>query len=197
MGKKLRILAASDLHGNIEISRKLSDKARLENVDLVIIAGDINDYHETTENIFEPFKTAGQRVFFIPGNADSLQEHLLLQKSAKSLHNYYVSYSGVGITGIGNNDWKLRFNENDFEMIRKNLERMTHEKKILVSHLHAKDLIFERMGFYGDEVLRDVVEKFQPDVLISAHIHEIEGLEDRIGKTRVVQVGRRGTILEI
>ena len=197
MGKKLRILAASDLHGSLDISKKLSDKARAENVDLIVIAGDINDYHETTENIFEPFKQAGQRVFFIPGNADSEQEHLLLQRSAKSIHNYYVSYSGVGIAGIGNSDWKLRFNESDFEMIEKNLRRMTSEKKILVSHLHAKDLIFERMGFYGDSVLRDAVERLQPDILISAHIHEIDGLEDRIGRTRVVQVGRRGTVLEI
>jgi len=197
MGKKLRILAASDLHGNLETSKRLSDKARLENVDLIIIAGDINNYHHTTENIFEPFREAGQRVFFIPGNADSEQEHLFLQKSAKSIHNYYVSYSGVGITGIGNSDWKLSFNERDLEMIQRNLERMTHETKILVSHLHAKDLIFEKMGFYGDQTLRRAVEKFQPEVLISAHIHEIEGLEDRIGKTRVVQVGRRGTVLEI
>jgi Icc-related predicted phosphoesterase len=34
-------------------------------------------------------------------------------------------------------------------------------------------------------------------LLISAHIHEAEGLEDIIGKTKVIQVGKKGKILEI
>ncbi|MBT3642582.1 hypothetical protein HN604_00405 [archaeon] len=197
MEKKLKILAAADLHGNLELSKRLANRALEEQVDLVIIAGDINDYHDTTENIFDPFREAGKKVVFIPGNADSLEEHLLLGQKAKSIHDYYVSYGGIGITGIGNSDWKLSFDEYDFGIIERNFKKMKHEKKILVSHLHAKDLIFERLGFYGDEILRNAVEQFQPDILISAHIHEIEGLEDTIGKTRVVQVGRSGTILEI
>ena len=45
--------------------------------------------------------------------------------------------------------------------------------------------------------MRKAVEKFKPDLLISAHIHEAEGIEDVVGKTRVVQVGRRGKIIEI
>ena len=45
--------------------------------------------------------------------------------------------------------------------------------------------------------LSKAVEKFKPDLLISSHIHEAEGIEDKIGDTRVVQVGKKGKILEI
>lgn len=38
---------------------------------------------------------------------------------------------------------------------------------------------------------------FKPDLLIAAHIRESEGIEDKIGKTKVVQVGWKGKILEI
>jgi Icc-related predicted phosphoesterase len=66
-----------------------------------------------------------------------------------------------------------------------------------MSHLHSAGTKAEFSGIAGDFILRKAVETFKPDVLISAHIHEAEGLDDFIGKTRVVQVGRKGTIFEV
>jgi len=74
---------------------------------------------------------------------------------------------------------------------------MKPAKRILVSHLHAHGTKAEFSGIAGEKVLRKAVKDFKPDLLISAHIHEAEGIEDRIGKTKVVQVGRRGKVLEI
>ena len=45
--KKLKILAASDLHGNSSIVLKLAKKADKENVDIVILCGDITGFSET------------------------------------------------------------------------------------------------------------------------------------------------------
>ena len=74
---------------------------------------------------------------------------------------------------------------------------MKAKKKILVSHLHASGTLAEMSGVPGEEFLRKAVKDFKPDLLISAHIHEAEGIEDKIGETRVVQVGRRGKVIEI
>ena len=41
MEKKFRILAAGDLHGSLDIARKLSAKGKKGKVDLVVLAGDI------------------------------------------------------------------------------------------------------------------------------------------------------------
>jgi len=67
----------------------------------------------------------------------------------------------------------------------------------LVSHLHAAGTKAEFSGIPGDEVVREAIDEFKPDLLIAAHIHESEGIEDKIGGTRVVQVGRRGKIIEV
>ena len=40
--KKTRILAISDLHGDEGLAKRMAKKAKDENVDLVIIAGDLN-----------------------------------------------------------------------------------------------------------------------------------------------------------
>ena len=71
------------------------------------------------------------------------------------------------------------------------------EKKILVSHLHAAGTKSELSGIPGNAGLRKAIEEFQPDLFIHSHIHELEGVEEKIGKTRVINVGRRGKIFEI
>ncbi|MFH0712004.1 MAG: metallophosphoesterase [archaeon] len=197
MKKKLRILAAADLHGSLDIARKLSVKARKNKVDLVVLAGDIYGYAEGDEDILGAFAEAGQKVVFVPGNCDFDEEHEMLKKKAKSIHNYYVTYGDVGIAGIGNPNWKLSLDENDLVEMRRNFEMMKPKKRILVSHLHAAGTAAEFSGIAGDEIVRRAVDEFEPDLLIAAHIHEGEGIEDRIGKTRVVQVGRRGKIIEV
>ena len=197
MGKKLRILAAGDLHGDFDIAKKLSAKAKRNKVDLVVLAGDIYGYTEGDEGILKPFVKAKQKVVFVPGNCEFDEDRVMLSKDAKEIHNYYVTYGGVGIAGIGSPNWKLSLDEEDFDSIKSNFDRMKPKKKILVSHLHAEGTGAEFSGVPGEKVLRKAVKEFKPDLLISAHIHEAEGIEDKIGKTRVIQVGRRGKVLEI
>jgi len=197
MEKKLRILAAADLHGDLNIARRLSKKGLKEKVDLVVLAGDVYGYSEGEAGILEPFRKAGQKVLFVPGNCDFDEEHEMLKEEAKSIHNYYVTYGGVGIVGIGNPNWKLSLDAGDLKEIKRNFGRMKAGKKVLVSHLHAGGTKAEFSGIPGDGVLRDAVEEFKPDLLIAAHIHEGEGIEDVIGGTKVVQVGRSGKIISI
>jgi len=197
MRKKLRILAAGDIHGDIDIAKRLSAKAKKAKADLVVLAGDIHGAKEGDGRILEPFEKAHQKVVFVPGNWDSGKEREALSGRAKSLHNYYVTYQDVGIAGIGSENMKFRLDEDDFESIKSNFDRMKPKKRILVSHLHAAGTKAEFSGVGGDGVLRKAIDEFKPDLLIASHIHEAEGIEDSVGKTKVVQVGRNGKVLEI
>ena len=197
MAKKLKILAAADLHGDFGIARKLSLKGKRERVDLVVLAGDIYGYEEGKPGILDVFAEAGQKVVFVPGNCDFDKETEELTKIGKNIHNSYVTYGRVGIVGIGSGNWKLLLDEEDLVSIKRNFSRMKSSKRILVSHLHAEGTLAEFSGIPGDEVVLKAVKEFEPELLIAAHIHESEGIEDKIGGTRVVQVGKRGKIIEI
>lgn len=197
MEDKLRILAASDIHGNFGISKKLSEKAKRKKVDLIILAGDIYGYDGGDERVLEPFMKMNQKVLFVPGNLDFDEDVYFLKSKAKCIHNYYVTYNDVAITGIGSPNWKLTLDEKDFEKIKRNFYKMKSNKKILISHLHPRGTNAEFSGIPGDSLLKKAIEKFKPDVVIAGHIHEAEGLEDKIGNTKVIQVGKSGTILEI
>jgi putative phosphoesterase len=195
MVKKLRILAAGDLHGKKDIARKLAAKAAKRRVDLVVLAGDLHGYMGEGEGILEPFEKLKQKVVFVPGNLDF--DEVEAVRGGRNIHNYYVNYGDVGIVGIGSPNWKLHLEKEDLDSIKKNFSRMKNKKRILVSHLHVAGTEAEFSGVPGEDVLRDAAKEFKPDLIIAGHIHEAEGIEDKVGKTKVVQVGTKGKILEI
>jgi uncharacterized protein len=198
--KKFKILAAGDFHGDSSISKKLAEKAQKEKVDLVILTGDITSHIET-KNLLKPFIDKGEKVIFVPGNWDSTETINFLSQlyGIKNVGEHYLKYDNVGIFGIGSPDWQMELDDNKaFEKLRKDFEKIKDlEKKIMVSHLHAAGTKSEFSGIPGSDALRKAIEKFQPDVFLSGHIHEGEGLYEKIGKTRVFNVGRKGRIIEL
>lgn len=197
--KKLKILAAGDLHGDTKLAEQLAEKAEKEKVDLVILNGDITGLVET-ENLIKPFTDRHEKVVFVPGNWDSVDTASFLSKfyGIKNLDQYYVKYKNIGIFGVGNARTLVIDEKETFNKLKKSFDKIRNlEKKIMVTHIHAAGTKSELSGFIGSSGVRKAVEKFQPDLLISGHIHELEGVEEKIGKTKVVNVGRKGKIIEI
>ncbi len=198
--KKFKILAASDIHGDTKAVKKLAEKAEKENVDLVVLAGDITGVLET-ENIIKPFLEKNKKVIFVPGNWDSSVAADTLSKiyGMKNVGERYVIYDNIGIFGIGSPDWQMSLNEKKtFEKLKNDFDKIKDlEKKILISHIHAEGTKAEFSGIQGSKALRKAIEEFQPDIFLSGHIHEAEGLSEQIGKTRVYNIGRKGKIIEL
>ena len=47
------------------------------------------------------------------------------------------------------------------------------------------------------QIMKKNLIEFKPDVAISAHIHEAGGIEEKIGKTKVINVAKKPKIFEI
>ena len=92
MAGKFRILAASDIHGESKLAKKLAEKAEKEKVDLVVLCGDITGFVET-KNIIKPFKDKNKRVLIIPGNWDSFAtaDFLANVYGVRNIHGYSVN----------------------------------------------------------------------------------------------------------
>ena len=63
--------------------------------------------------------------------------------------------------------------------------------------MHPANSKSEFSGFKGSESIAKAIEKFKPDFLLHGHIHEASGIEEKIGSTKVINVGREGKILEL
>jgi len=197
--KKLRILAAGDIHGDSSLTKKLAYKAERNKVDLVILAGDITSPIES-KDLLKPFKDKKKKVLLIPGNWDdfSTMNFLAERYDMKNIHGYYIKEGNVGIFGAGG---AVGFNSSEkqiFETLKRGNSALKDvEKKIMVTHMHAKDSKSEFSGFEGSEGIKKAIKKFKPDIFIHSHIHEAEGIEEKIGKTKVINVGRKGRIIEV
>ncbi len=201
--KKLKILAASDLHGDSKLAKKLADKAEKENVDLVVLCGDITGWTETN-NIIKPFKDKEKRVLILPGNWDNFAttDFLASIYGVKNIHGYSVTYENIGFFGAGgavSSPGPGRVTENE---IMKTLEKAHSglkgiEKKIMITHMHPQGSKSEFSGFAGSESITKAIKKFKPDFLFHGHIHEAGGFEEKIGSTTVINAGRDGKIIEI
>jgi uncharacterized protein len=199
--KKFKILAASDIEGDSSATKKLASKAEKEDVDLVVLAGDLTGWVES-ESILKPFIDKGKKVVFVPGNHDTseMARFLTNMYGAKNVGDHYVRYEDVGIFGIGspNGEISMRDEKKAFEKLKKDFDKVKDlEKKIMVSHLHAAGTKAEFSGVVGSSGIRKAIEKFQPDVFLSGHIHEAEGIDEKIGKTKVFSIGKKGKIIEI
>lgn len=204
---KFKILAASDIHGESRLAKQLADKAEKEKVDLVILCGDILGFTETT-NIIKPFKDKNQRVLILPGNWDSFAttDFLASVYGVKNIHGYSAilkkQNKSIGFFGAGgaeNSPGPSRVTEKElFDTLKKAYSGLKGiEKKIMVTHMHPSASISEFSGFSGSKAITKAIQQFKPDILLHGHIHEAAGIEQVIGKTKVINAGRHGKIIEI
>ena len=200
--KKFKILAASDLHGESKLAKKLANKAEKENVDLVVLCGDLTGFAET-KNFIKPFKDKNKHVLLIPGNWDSFATTDFLAEfyGVRNIHGYSVKYDNIGFFGAGGAEGPGPGNVTEKEIL-KTLEKAHSrlkgiEKKIMITNMHPSNSKSEFSGVPGSKSITRAIKKFQPDLLLHGHIHEASGFEETIGKTRVINVGREGRIIEI
>jgi uncharacterized protein len=200
----MRILAAGDIHGDSLLTKRLADKALSENVDLVVLCGDLTNFEASTDNIIGPFKKIGKKVVLIPGNHESnaTADFLAEFYKVRNIHGYSVKYNNMGFFGCsGVNIGIHKMNENEiFYTFKEGFDKIKYlKKKIMVSHVHPTESKIEKLSNLvpGSLGVRKAIEEFKPDLMLCSHVHEAEGIEEKIGKTKVINVGSEGKIIDL
>ena len=199
----MKILAVGCLHGDLTQAKKLAEQAQKESVDLVLFAGDFTQSERHTPGLFKVFKEKGLNLALIPGNHESPAhaEAMAQLYGMKFLHGYYAKFGDVAILGAGANFGTFGLEEKElYDLLKKSADAVKGKarKTIFVTHAHPSDTKIDMDGrFFGSDGIRRAINKIQPDIAISSNIHEAEGIEDKIGKTKIISVGKQGKIIEI
>lgn len=202
----MKILASGDIHGDRDLAKKLAEKAEKEKVDLVILCGDLTFAEQATDGLLGPFVKRKKKVLLIPGNHETVATADFLAEvygpNVKNIHGYSVKYKDIGIVGCGGaNIGLFQLQEKEiYDLLKKGFDKIKYlKKRILVSHVHPSETKMERFTdlFPGSTGLKRAIDKFKPDVVLCSHVHEAEGLEEKIGKTKVINVGKKGKIINI
>jgi len=191
----MRIVAITDVHGNVEMVRRLAELLEGELPDVLLIAGDITHFASASvaREILEPLLKTGVPLLAVHGNCDGKDVPALLEELGIGLHNTRREIKGIGFVGIGgsnvtpfNTIWELTEEE-----IKAILERNYRDGDVILSHVPPKDTKTDRVhsGLHvGSPALREFIEEREPPLVVTGHIHEARGV-DRVGETTIVNPG--------
>jgi len=201
---KMKILAAGDIHGDQTLATKLAEKSGTNEADLVILCGDLTMHEASTDNIIGQFKKMYKDVLLVPGNHETIATADFLAElyGVKNLHGTSVMVGDIGFFGVGGANIGLfqLSDEELFDALKKAYEGVKDaKKKIMVTHVHPTGTKIEKFTglLPGSSGVRRALDMFKPDIHLCSHVHEADGIEEMVGKTKVINVGRTGKIIDI
>jgi len=183
----MKILTVADIHGaQFRLNLVLKNIERFS-PDLVVVCGDITQFGpgELAKNFLDQIPVD---TLAITGNIDTADVCKGIDNSkATRIEMKRIVKKGIPFVGMGRDVSK------QLNIIAE--KKLIDESCILVSHeppYGAQDKVF--LGMHaGSKVLKEIVEKYKPRLLLCGHIHENPGYK-KIGSTTVVNcsMGKRG-----
>lgn len=196
-----RLLAFSDLHGSRRHARALVERS--EQADVVVGAGDFATMRLGLGRTLD--RLAGIRCPFVlvPGNNES--DTALWRATDRIpqphvLHGEGRRVAGLDFFGLGGAippapmPWSWNVTEEEAE------RRLAGcpPGGVLVVHSPPRGHVDGVHGRHlGSRALLAAVERCHPALVLCGHIHQCQGRESRIGDTRVVNLGPRGTFIDL
>lgn len=204
----MRIIAVSDLHMAAESCRNIPG---ITTADLLIACGDLTNYGKQgdAKRLLDTLLSINPNLLAVFGNLDHpeindyLEElGLNLHGQARLLHNRLCL---VGLGGSNPTPFATPGEYSEQELARLLEQGFTQASRfctlagasqqriptILVSHPPPYATAVDRLRngrHVGARSVRAAIEKYQPHLCLTGHIHEARG-EDQIGKTRIYNPG--------
>lgn len=196
----MHAIAITDIHDHTECLRPLLDTLEPHRPDLLLVAGDITHLRgiAAAERTLEALHAeTGIPVFFVPGNCD--RTPLGYQAvNAVNLHNHIHRMNGWALIGLGGSlpcpgRTPNELSEADFHNLLSDLEsRLPADHRLLfLCHQPPHNTCLDRVcdgSHVGSLAVRAFIERVQPEICITGHIHESAGTET-IGRTRLFNPG--------
>ena len=195
----MKILAFTDFHGKQEAYQYAKELIANEKPDFVIVAGDIINYDSSQAKLLLfDLAAAGFPVYFVPGNMDSEElGNWAGGENVHALHGRCENREGVSLIGLGGSPhgpFKTIFEyseEGAAKLVGAAARGYRLGKLILVSHCPPRNTKVDRVSsgeHIGSTAVREFVERRQPVLVISGHVHEAQGT-DTLGPTILVNTG--------
>jgi len=198
----MKILAFVDLHGNLTALKKLVQRAKKDDIELVICAGDITVFGDRLKRLIGFFRKINKPFLIIHGNHEENSE---IQKACSAFHNciniHKKGFRGEGFIILGYGGGGFSLVDKEFEKIAERFKQMIKkgEKVILVTHAPPYNTNIDKIGknSCGNKSIRKFIYEVKPVLAISGHLHENAGKKDNIGKTVVINPGYKGKVIII
>jgi hypothetical protein len=194
----MRILHLSDIHGNAAYFNDI--EAELKSVDLVLVSGDITHFGDSQDaaGILAGLQSINSSVLAVSGNCDDPGINTYLDEQGINLHLQVKEKDGIQFTGLAGSlttpfNTLQEYREGEYaEMLEQATSKLSQDMPhVLVSHNPPYKTKADRVMYIkhlGSKSVKEYIERCQPVLCLSGHIHESHGTE-KVGHTMVVNPG--------
>ncbi len=197
----MKFLAFVDLHEDRKVLQKLLERAKQEDIDFLVCAGDLSQFGHNLGYVLRQLDNLGKKMYLIPGNHESDQVFnniLSNYPNCMNLHQKDLEignhvFLGYGEGGFAREDAEFR------KIAREWYGKHKERKTVLITHgpPHNTTADFIEGNHVGNRDFRAFIERIKPQLVICGHIHENAGAVDKIGETKVVNPGWEGMVIEL
>ena len=190
----MKIIALADIHGGLGY---LPDAAAdLAAADLILIAGDITNFggKSQAKHIISELRKCNQNILAVTGNCDSPKTGSYLAAEGINVYCNCIEFNSVNFVGLAGSvdDSQPQLGDSMEEHFANALAKIETETAgmdplVLITHQPARGTAVDSRGG-GSNAIYDFIERRQPILAVSGHIHESAG-KDTIGNTILVNPG--------
>jgi hypothetical protein len=201
----MKILIFADIHGEYEKAADVLNQIKTEGIDLILCPGDFTDMFavpdgfsqmDIADMVLQKIMALKVPILCVPGNHDPYEVLELFNEYSVNLHDKIKKIKNMLFMGWGGAPTPFNTifepsEEETTESLEKLYGKAKGEKFVLMIHdppLNTKlDTTFTKKHV-GSKAIRGFIEKRQPILAISAHIHESMGT-DRLGESTLFYPG--------
>lgn len=193
----MNILAITDIHGRTQTFQNILES--VDQPDLICLGGDLTNFGSVSdaEHIVQMAQKHCDHILAVAGNCDSNDIDNMLSKRGISVHADGKTLDDMGFFGVSAmpiwHNSMYEFTEDEIDVYLKAAYSQVEDvkKTVMISHTPPIDSEVDqtRTGeSAGSESVRKWIEKTQPDLVLSGHIHEARGTS-QIGSSTIVNCG--------
>jgi uncharacterized protein len=197
----MKFLTFSDTHEDFDSLKKLSLRAKEDDIEFVLVAGDFTNFERNIRPMLKELNKIGKTIYIIPGNHEEGEVYgkvigdypncVNVDRKATKLGNYLLL--GYGGGGFSQSDPEFR------SISRTWYGHYKSENIILMLHgpPFGTKLDLLNNQYVGNKDYRRFVDRVKPKLVICGHIHENMGVIDEIEETKLVNPCWEGMVIEL
>ncbi|MBD3310341.1 hypothetical protein GF351_03925 [Candidatus Woesearchaeota archaeon] len=198
----MKILAFVDLHGSKKALKKLRDKVKKHSPDIIICAGDLTVFEQNMDLIMSELAKTKKPVLVIPGNHEEgsdVRRSASLFENITDIHKRKHVFKDYIFLGYGGGGFSLV--DKEFEALAKKWEKeiRPEDNVVLVTHAPPYKTELDKImdEHCGNKSIARFIKKVDLNLVVCGHLHENAGKEHKVKKTRIINPGPYGMVLNI
>ncbi len=197
----MRLLAFTDTHGDTSVFESMKRKIEGQDVDMALCCGDMTNFGRNQKEMVDAIASLRLPTLLIHGNhetPESLEKDCQRHEHLIFLHSSAYRVDNHIILGYGGDGFSLH--DKSFKNVSKKFKKDIKKDDKIIVMFHGPPNGVLDVNFTsntGNKDYRDFIDEVKPDLVLCGHIHESSGMRKILGKTKVVNPGPVGMILEV